>query len=100
MGKSIDSHDIDDMEKIRPLHNNNNEEEEDEVDRYTSNLIPTTDDPTLPSLTFRVMLLGTFWAIVLGAINSIGLWRTFTFSVDSIVCTVSFKNYDCFDLGS
>ncbi len=78
---------VKDVESERaPAHNH--DDDDDEVDKYTSNLIPTTDDPSLPSLTFRVLLLGTFWAVILGAINSIGLWRTFTFSVDSIVCTV------------
>jgi hypothetical protein len=38
--------------------------------------IPTTDNPDAPSLTFRVMFMGTVWAVFLGSINSVLSLRT------------------------
>lgn len=34
-----------------------------DVDRFTSSIVPVTDDPTMPQFSFRVLVLGTFWCV-------------------------------------
>lgn len=63
---------------------------QDDAERYTSSLLSETDDPTLPTLTFRAWVLGTFWCIVLGAINALGQWRTVPLVIDKIAIETRF----------
>ncbi|ORZ36546.1 OPT oligopeptide transporter protein-domain-containing protein [Catenaria anguillulae PL171] len=53
-----------------------------------ADLAPTTDDPTAPSFTFRVWVLGTLFCVVLGGLNTIFSFRTNFFSVSSYVATL------------
>jgi uncharacterized oligopeptide transporter (OPT) family protein len=58
------------------------------VDVYISGIVPETDDPSIPSLTFRVVLLGTLWNVFLATINSIFMFRTTLFLVPTTVATL------------
>lgn len=49
--------------------------------------MPTTDDPSTPSLTFRVIVLGTMWNIVLAVTSTIFGFRTNAISIPSDVAT-------------
>ncbi|KAJ1340548.1 hypothetical protein BSLG_004642 [Batrachochytrium salamandrivorans] len=42
---------------------------------YTKGIVPETDDPSAPSMSIRMVLLGTIWAIFLGLMNGIVLPR-------------------------
>jgi hypothetical protein len=55
---------------------------------YVSAIVPTQDDPSTPSLTARVLFLGTLWNMVLAAANSIFMFRTNPFSIPSTVATL------------
>ena len=55
---------------------------------YVSAIVPTTDDPSTPSLSFRVLILGTLWNILLATINSIFMFRTNPFAIPSTVATL------------
>lgn len=60
-----------------------------EVERdSTLSIIPTSDNPDAPALTIRVIILGTFWCIVLGLSNSILAFRTNTFEIPTFVATL------------
>eukprot|EP00842_Homolaphlyctis_polyrhiza_P000565 jgi/Hompol1/1509/HPOL_000598-RA len=48
---------------------------------YTTGLVPETDDPHAPSLTVRMVILGTAWAIALALINGIFSFRTVAFGL-------------------
>ncbi|KAJ2998788.1 hypothetical protein HDV02_004028 [Globomyces sp. JEL0801] len=52
------------------------------------NIAPTTDDPSAPSLTFRVLLLGTLWCIFLGGVNALLAFRTNAFEIPSFLATL------------
>lgn len=69
-------------------------EDDDEVDLITRNIVPQTDNPSLPCVTFRVIILGSFWCILLGFINSILVFRTNTFIVDAMLATVKINSLD------
>ena len=51
-------------------------------------IAPTTDDPSTPSLTFRVYFLGTVWCVALGAVNSVFAFRTSPFAVPAFLATL------------
>jgi hypothetical protein len=51
-------------------------------------VVSTTDDPSLPSFSFRVLLLGTLWNVLLATANSIFMFRTNPFGVPSTVATL------------
>ena len=53
-----------------------------------SQIVPTTDDPRLPSLTFRVLVLGTSWNILLAAANSIFMFRSQVFWIPSTLAVL------------
>ncbi|KAJ3256596.1 hypothetical protein HK103_005230 [Boothiomyces macroporosus] len=53
--------------------------QEEKYDR--TSIIPQTDDPMAPSLTLRVIILGSLWCIFLGVVNSILAFRTTPFEV-------------------
>ncbi|KNC97645.1 OPT family small oligopeptide transporter [Spizellomyces punctatus DAOM BR117] len=62
--------------------------EEDDVDKAINAVVPTTDDPSAPTFSFRVMVLGTLWCVLLGGANSILAFRTNPFGVTSTVATL------------
>ncbi|KAJ3368660.1 hypothetical protein GGF31_006222 [Allomyces arbusculus] len=51
-------------------------------------IAPTTDDPSTPSLTFRVWVIGTFFCCLLGALNQLFTFRTNYFVVSSYVAVL------------
>ena len=56
--------------------NTKQEQDEDEildVDKYIGDLVPTTDDPSIPTFTLRVVILGTFWCVLLAFVNTSNL---------------------------
>ncbi|KAI9183656.1 OPT super [Blastocladiella emersonii ATCC 22665] len=56
-----------------------------DFEEMISKVVPTTDDTTLPSFTLRVWIIGTFFCFVLGAINTVFLFRSNSFGVSSYV---------------
>lgn len=64
------------------------DEEAHDADQYAAAIVPQTDDPSIPTFTFRVLLLGTFWCIALGAANAILSFRTNPFAVDAMLATL------------
>nr|KAJ3420144.1 hypothetical protein HK105_006035 [Polyrhizophydium stewartii] len=55
---------------------------------YTKGVVPETDDPSMPTLTVRMVLLGSVFAIFLGTLNGIFSFRTNSFSIPSVVATL------------
>ena len=53
-----------------------------------SAIVPSTDDPSTPSLSFRVLILGTLWNVLLASANSIFMFRTNSFAIPSTVATL------------
>jgi hypothetical protein len=53
-----------------------------------SAIVPSTDDPSTPSLSFRVLILGTLWNVLLASVNSIFMFRTNPFAIPSTVATL------------
>ncbi|KAJ1554556.1 hypothetical protein HK405_004711, partial [Cladochytrium tenue] len=47
--------------------------------------VPTTDDPSTPALTFRVWVLGTGFALILAAVNTLFTFRSNTFAVNPFI---------------
>lgn len=48
-------------------------------------VLSKTDDPRTPALTFRVWLLGTFFACILASVNTLFTFRTNTFYVNPFI---------------
>ncbi|KAI9347802.1 OPT oligopeptide transporter protein-domain-containing protein [Zopfochytrium polystomum] len=48
-------------------------------------VVPTTDDPRIPVLTVRVWALGTFFAVMLSAVNTLFTFRSNTFFVNPFI---------------
>ncbi|ORZ36557.1 OPT oligopeptide transporter protein-domain-containing protein [Catenaria anguillulae PL171] len=61
---------------------------DEEFSRMVSDLAPTKDDPSAPSFTVRVWILGTLFCVVLGWVNTIFSFRTNWFAVSSYVATL------------
>eukprot|EP00842_Homolaphlyctis_polyrhiza_P000609 jgi/Hompol1/1549/HPOL_005639-RA len=58
---------------------------------YIRGIVPETDDPHAPSLTVRMVLLGTMWAVALGLVNGIFSFRTNAFAVSgNVVALLSY----------
>ncbi|XJO75901.1 hypothetical protein BDV3_006505 [Batrachochytrium dendrobatidis] len=55
---------------------------------YTKGIVPETDDPSAPSLSIRMMLLGTIWAVFLGLVNGIFSFRTNYFEISNNVAAI------------
>lgn len=51
-------------------------------------IVPTTDNKNAPSLTPRVLLIGSIWCILLGSVNAILAFRTTTFQIPSFLATL------------
>lgn len=62
--------------------------DEDTADAFASSLLPTSDDPSTPSLTLRALVIGMFWAVFLACCNSLFNFRTSPFVVPSAVATL------------
>ena len=54
----------------------------------TVGLIPETDDPSIPSLTLRSILIGTLFNIFLSISNAIFSFRTTSFAIPSFIATL------------
>ncbi|KAJ3323512.1 hypothetical protein HDV06_001789 [Boothiomyces sp. JEL0866] len=64
-------------------------EDEFQDDKYDrTSIIPQTDDPLAPSLTLRVLVLGSLWCIFLGVVNSILAFRTTPFEIPAFLATL------------
>ncbi|KAJ1340308.1 hypothetical protein BSLG_005081 [Batrachochytrium salamandrivorans] len=50
---------------------------------YTEGMVPESDGPDMPSLTARMVVLGTIWAVFLGIMNGIFSFRTNYFFISS-----------------
>ena len=55
--------------------------QQDEADDFTVALTPQTDDPHTPAFTFRAVLIGSFWGVILACANILFSFRTVAFSV-------------------
>lgn len=51
-------------------------------------LVPTDDDPMLPSLTLRVLVIGSLWNVFLAVSNGIFSFRTTDFGIPAILATL------------
>ncbi|KAH6576339.1 hypothetical protein BASA62_001488, partial [Batrachochytrium salamandrivorans] len=61
------------------------------AEQFVSTIAPTTDDPNDPSLTIRMVVLGTVFAIFLGLVNGIFSFRTVSFAIpSSLVALLSY----------
>jgi hypothetical protein len=49
---------------------------ETEIYDIVDSVVPKSDDPSMPSLTFRVWLLGTFFIVLLSSLNTLFSFRT------------------------
>ncbi|KAJ1340316.1 hypothetical protein BSLG_005089 [Batrachochytrium salamandrivorans] len=59
------------------------------IPNYTQRgIVPETDDPSAPSMSVRMIFLGTIWAIFLGLMNGIFSFRTNYFSISSNVAAI------------
>ncbi|KAJ3023658.1 hypothetical protein HKX48_001882 [Thoreauomyces humboldtii] len=67
------------------------DEEDDAIARAINSVVPQTDDPNIPQVTFRSVVLGTLFAVVLAGLNAIFAFRTSYFSVaDSLATLLSY----------
>ncbi|KAJ3281751.1 hypothetical protein HDU76_008861 [Blyttiomyces sp. JEL0837] len=57
----------------------------DEIYDIVDAVVSRTDDPTLPALTFRVWIMGLFWAVVLSIVNTLFTFRTNQLSVNPFI---------------
>ncbi|KAJ3141976.1 hypothetical protein HK100_004457 [Physocladia obscura] len=51
-------------------------------------IVPQTDDPSIPTLTFRAVLLGTLWGAGLSFANTLLAFRTSAFSVGANIAVI------------
>ncbi|KAI9179128.1 OPT super [Blastocladiella emersonii ATCC 22665] len=61
---------------------------DEDFERVVQDIVPTTDHPETPSLTFRVWVIGLFFCITLGVANTIFLFRTNTFAITPYVAVL------------
>ncbi|KAI9333197.1 OPT oligopeptide transporter protein-domain-containing protein [Zopfochytrium polystomum] len=57
----------------------------DEIYDIVDAVVPRTDDPTLPALTFRVIVLGLVFNVMLAGVNTLFMFRTNTFTLNPFV---------------
>jgi hypothetical protein len=55
------------------------------ADEFACGVVPVTDDPQMPAMTFRTVTIGLFWAIFLATCNSLFNFRTSPFVVPNTV---------------
>ncbi|KAL2912173.1 OPT superfamily [Polyrhizophydium stewartii] len=56
--------------------------------QFIDSVVPQTDDPNAPSLSVRMVVLGTLFAIFLGLMNGIFSFRTVSFTIPSSIATL------------
>lgn len=94
----IELKDIDDSES-HDLSNHNLETDSEDMQnteamdsqmahQIADGLVPTKDDPLLPSLTLRVLIIGSLWNMFLAVANGIFSFRTTVFQVPAIFATL------------
>ncbi|KAI9349839.1 OPT oligopeptide transporter protein-domain-containing protein [Zopfochytrium polystomum] len=57
----------------------------DEIYDIVDAVVPRTDDPTLPAFTFRVIVLGLIFNVLLSAVNTLFLFRTNYFALNPFI---------------
>ncbi|XP_058224116.1 oligopeptide transporter 7-like [Rhododendron vialii] len=77
-------------EEIHQLHEpEEGEEEENSPVRQVALTVPTTDDPTLPVLTFRMWVLGVLSCVLLSFLNQFFWYRTEPLSITAISAQIA-----------
>ncbi|KAH6579992.1 hypothetical protein BASA61_009980 [Batrachochytrium salamandrivorans] len=56
--------------------------------QYTEGIVPQTDDPSAPSMSVRMIFLGTIFALLLGLMNGIFSFRTNSFAISSNIAAI------------
>ncbi|KAJ3078831.1 hypothetical protein HDU99_000360, partial [Rhizoclosmatium hyalinum] len=59
-----------------------------EVEERIDFIVPQTDDPSTPAFTFRSVLLGTFWVVILSFANTSLSFRTAAFTVGANIALI------------
>ncbi|KAI8546134.1 hypothetical protein RHMOL_Rhmol07G0093100 [Rhododendron molle] len=75
-------------EEIHQLHEQEEEEENSPV-RQVALTVPTSDDPTLPVLTFRMWVLGVLSCVLLSFLNQFFWYRTEPLSITAISAQIA-----------
>ncbi|KAI9357671.1 OPT oligopeptide transporter protein-domain-containing protein [Zopfochytrium polystomum] len=57
----------------------------DEIYDIVDAVVPRTDDPTIPAFTFRVILLGLGFNVLLACVNTLFMFRTNSFSLNPFI---------------
>ncbi|KAG5539423.1 hypothetical protein RHGRI_019830 [Rhododendron griersonianum] len=76
-------------EEIHQLREPEGEEEENSPVRQVALTVPTTDDPTLPVLTFRMWVLGVFSCVLLSFLNQFFWYRTEPLTITAISAQIA-----------
>jgi hypothetical protein len=75
---------------LLPISDENEEEEEENSPiRQVALTVPTTDDPSLPVLTFRMWVLGTLSCILLSFLNQFFWYRTEPLTISAISAQIA-----------
>ncbi|KAL5747697.1 hypothetical protein ACOSQ2_024994 [Xanthoceras sorbifolium] len=74
--------------EINELHEPHHDEENSPVEQVALT-VPTTDDPSLPVLTFRMWVLGSFSCVVLSFLNQFFWYRTEPLSITAISAQIA-----------
>ncbi|ORY45524.1 OPT superfamily oligopeptide transporter [Rhizoclosmatium globosum] len=82
-------HQIDDLKHAHPeLEDDVEVEDIKEVEERIDFIVPQTDDPSTPAFTFRSVLLGTLWVVLLSFANTALSFRTAAFSVGANIALI------------
>ncbi|KAJ8331135.1 OPT super [Batrachochytrium dendrobatidis] len=78
------------LEPLKELFKTDSMEESDQqyARQYTQGIVPETDDPSAPSLSIRMIFLGTIWAVFLGLVNGVFSFRTNSFAISSNIAAI------------
>ncbi|KAJ3076013.1 hypothetical protein HDU99_001431 [Rhizoclosmatium hyalinum] len=80
---------LDDLKHEHPeLEDDVEVEDIKEVEERIDFIVPQTDDPNTPAFTFRSVLLGSFWAILLSFANTALSFRTTAFTVGANIALI------------
>ncbi|KAL2912414.1 OPT superfamily [Polyrhizophydium stewartii] len=80
-------------EKVREKEELEHEKEllaqtDDIEEQFVDSVVPQTDDPNIPSLSVRMVVLGSLFAVALALMNGIFSFRTNSFTVSSNIATL------------
>ncbi|KAE8694662.1 Oligopeptide transporter 7 [Hibiscus syriacus] len=75
--------------KIKQLQQQQQEEEENSPVRQVALTVPTTDEPSLPVLTFRMWVLGTISCVLLSFLNQFFWYRTEPLTITAISAQIA-----------